>query len=315
MARFTLALALWLFTSTAHAQLTRDAVGNGRSALEAQLTSGARTRTPAFPPGSGAVGPSEERTDFTPFMTLQFRVTQHITRLTPELVLEFDLDAALGVQDHRNAVGDWAGGWIGSPWLGVSVASRSASQTLRASLGIAPPLASLRRELGGEFLPVGGSSGWNAWLAMRGAVPLGFLGLGEWRFANFDVGVDAALIVAPLFSWRESPVAEPPGFAAWAAAGAWLTGHLSSEVDFGARLQAVLGVLHTDASRSFPAMDSTSANVALTPFVRYWFNHAAIQSPAFAELRMNFNFVAPYGPVFATNDSTWSLALAAGTRW
>ena len=44
MARFTLALALWLFTSTAHAQLTRDAVGNGRSALEAQLTSGARLR-------------------------------------------------------------------------------------------------------------------------------------------------------------------------------------------------------------------------------------------------------------------------------
>ena len=46
MARFTLALALWLFTSTAHAQLTRDAVGNGRSALEAQLTSGARAEDP-----------------------------------------------------------------------------------------------------------------------------------------------------------------------------------------------------------------------------------------------------------------------------
>ena len=100
MAHFTLALALWPFTSTAHAQLTRDAVGNGRSALEAQLTSGARLRY-----GSRIEGDplSDVPTTLTPFMTLQFRVTQHITRLTPELVLEFDLDAALGVQDHRNA--------------------------------------------------------------------------------------------------------------------------------------------------------------------------------------------------------------------
>lgn len=172
MARFTLALALWLFTSTAHAQLTRDAVGNGRSALEAQLTSGARTRVLTF---TEPLGEPETSTEFTPFMTLQFRVTQHITRLTPELELEFDLDAALGIQEHRNAVGDWAGGWIGSPWLGVSVASRSAAQTLRASVGIAPPLASLRREQGGEFLPVGGSSGWNAWLAMRARCRWAFL--------------------------------------------------------------------------------------------------------------------------------------------
>ena len=119
-----------------------------------------------------------------------------------------------------------------------------------------------------------------------GAVPLGFLGLGEWRFSNFDVGVDAALILAPLFQWRDSPEAVPTGFAAWAAAGAWLTGHLSTEVDLGVRLQAVAGVLHEDATRFDPSTDTTSAYVALTPFVRYWFNHAAIQSPAFAELRM-----------------------------
>lgn len=312
MARFTLALALWLFTSTAHAQITRDAVGNGRSALEAQLTSGARLRFLTF---TEPFGPTETSVYNIPFVTLQLRVTQHITRLTPELVLEFDLDAALGAQDHRNAAGDWIGGWINSPWLGVSVASRSAPQTLRASVGIAPPLASLRREQGGETLPVGGWSGWNAWSALRGAVPLGFLGLGEWRFSNFDVGVDVALILAPRFPWQDSPTPEPNGFAAWAAAGAWLTGHLSTEVDFGARLQAVAGVVHTDATPFFPAMERSSADVALSPFVRYWFNHAAIQSPAFAELRMNFNFIAPYGPVFVADDSTWSLALAAGTRW
>ena len=56
-------------------------------------------------------------------------------------------------------------------------------------------------------------------------------------------------------------------------------------------------------------MERSSTDVALSPFVRYWFNHAAIQSPAFAELRMNFNFVAPYGPVFvaATPLGHWRL--------
>ena len=314
MSRFTLTLALLLLTTTAHAQQTRDAVGNGRSALEAQLTSGARTRVRSF---TEPLGPTETSTELTPFATLQLRVTQHITRLTPELVLEFDLDAALGVQDHSSPAGEWAGGWIGSPWLGVSIASRSASQTLRASVGIAPPLASLRREFGGENLPVGGWSGWNGWLAGRGVLPFGFLGLGEWRFANFDVGVDVALIIAPLFPWRDSPVREPTGFGAWAAAGAWLTGHLTPELDLGARLQVVASVVDEDASSSPTATDSTSANVALSPFLRYWFSHAASPSPtpAFAELRMNFNFIDPYGPVFVDDDYTWSLALAAGTNW
>lgn len=56
MARLTLILALWLLTSTAEAQLTRDAVGNGRSALETQLTSGARTRTPSTSGSEQAFG-------------------------------------------------------------------------------------------------------------------------------------------------------------------------------------------------------------------------------------------------------------------
>lgn len=164
---------------------------------------------------------------------------------------------------------------------------------------------------------MGGWGGWNAWLAARGVVPLGFLGLGEWRFANFDVGVDVALVVGPLFPWRDTPVAPSSGFAAWAAAGAWLTGHLTPELDLGARLQAVASVLHGDATVFAPAIDATAAHIALSPYLRYWFNRAASPSPApaFAELRMNFNFIEPFGPVFVSNDNVWSLALAAGTSW
>ncbi len=312
MARLTLILTLLLLTSTAHAQLTRDAVGSGRSALEAQLTSGARTRFGVRTDLGPGLPPIVERTQHIPFVTLQFRLTQHITRLTPDLALEFDLDAALAAESFYSSTGEFDGLWLGSPWLGLSVASRSPARTLRASFGVAPPLATLR-EIRVQSVTAGGVGGWNAWLTERELVPIGLLGLGEWRFTHLDVGAELALIVAPF----ASSYLRTWGVVAWAAAGVWLTGHLSNEVDLGARLQGVARFGQYDMYTSTSITESAHMDVSLTPFLRYWLTRAPSPSPvpAFVELRLNFNFVEPYGPVFVANESTWSLAVAIGTNW
>ena len=66
-----------------------------------------------------------------------------------------------------------------------------------------------------------------------------------------------------------------------------------------------------------PGGDSTQLHASLTPFVRYAFTQSPSPSPspAFIEYRLNFNFLAPYGPVFFAESFTWSMALAMGTTW
>jgi hypothetical protein len=225
--------------------------------------------------------------------------------------LEFDLDAALVAEKFYTSRGEWQGFWAGSPWLGLSLASRTAAQTLRVSLGIAPPLSDTRHAFLDFSVTAGGTGGWNEWLTLRNAVPFGFLGLGAWRLNHLDVGVDAALVLAPAYSENTT------GFSGWAAAGVWLTGHLSDEVDLGARLQGILRVSHTDATAYDPAMDSTAGHAALTPFARYWFSRAPSTSPtpAYLELKATFGLVAPNGPVFFADRYTASVAIATGTNW
>jgi len=316
MVRFTLTLALWLFASTAHAQLTRDAVGNGRSALESQLTVGEYLERPSPDRLCSATMPCDVLFPRdVPFVTLQFRLAQHVTQLAPDLALEFDLDAALVAERFYTSRGDWQGFWAGSPWLGLSLASRARAQTLRISLGIAPPVAGTRHASLDFSVSPGGTGAWNEWLTLREAVAVGLLGLGEWRHDHFDVGADAALVIAP----------GADAVSGWAAAGVWLTGHLSDEVDLGARLQGVVRFTHTDSPFALES-DSTAGHAALTPFVRYSlppvsprgeFSRAPSPSPvpAFIELKTTFGFLAPDGPVFLSERYTASLALAAGTNW
>lgn len=302
MTRLLLALALTLLTTTtAHAQLTRDSVGAGRGALDGQLTWGANYR-----PGFGHVPESHAF-----FVTVQFRLVQQVATLAPDLALEFDLDGAIGTAVYTST------GWLGSPWIGLSLASRTESQTLRVSLGVAPPVASIRSTLhGAEDLFPSGWSGWNDWLAARPVIPLGLQSLAEWRFTNLDAGADLALIAGPTFSAEGAPVSDL-SFAAWAAFGTWLTGHLSREFDLGARLQAVGRFMRRNPSMMGPGGDSTQLHASLTPFVRYAFTQSPSPSPspAFIEYRLNFNFLAPYGPVFFAESFTWSMALAMGTTW
>ena len=289
-----------LLTSTAHAQLTQDAAREGRGSLDLQSTAGAIYRH-----GFGDV-----HAVHAPFVTLQARLVQHITQLTSEVALEFDLDAALGA-------GGYYAGWFGSPWLGLSIASRSPTQTLRLSLGVAPPVSSIQSTLyGAEDFFVSGWNGWYAWTAARPAIPVGLLAMAEWRSTELDVGADLALIAGPTFTAEGAPVNDV-SFFAWGAVGAWLTGHLSREVDLGARLQAVGRFVRRNPSSAGPGGDSTQLDASLTPFLRHWTSRAAHPSPgvAFVEWRLNFNFLAPYGPVFIARDFAWSLALAMGTHW
>jgi hypothetical protein len=71
------------------------------------------------------------------------------------------------------------------------------------------------------------------------------------------------------------------------------------------------------ARREGSVRAGTQLDASLTPFLRHWTSRAAHPSPgvAFVEWRLNFNFLAPYGPVFIARDFAWSLALAMGTHW
>lgn len=302
MKRLLLALALTLLATPVHAQRTQDAAGAGRGALELQLTSGAayeEERLGGHIPATHA-----------PFVTLQVRLTQHIARLTPDTALELDLDAAVGA-------GGYYAGWAPSPWLGLALASRTEEQTLRMVLGVAPPVASIQdaRSLAADIL-TGGWNGWNEWLGARPVVPFGLQAMAEWRFTNLDVGADAALIAGPTFTAEGAPLTNAAYFA-WAAAGAWLTGHLASDIDLGARLQAVGRFTQTNASAMAAASGAFRVHASLTPYLRILTEHSPSPAPwpSFLEFRLNFNFVEPYGPVFLTDNFHWSLALAMGTNW
>lgn len=293
-----------LLSGTAHAQLTQDAARQGRGSFDLQTGAGAVYRR----------GFSDVPEVHAPFVTLQARLVQHITQLSPDISLEFDLDAALGA-------GGYYAGWVGSPWLGLSIASRSEGQTLRLSAGTAPPVSSIQSTLyGAEDIFVGTWNGWNTWLAARPAIPVGVLGMAEWRFTELDVGADFALIAGPTFSADGAPVTSD-AFFAWGALGAWLTGHLSRDVDLGARVQAVGRFTRRNPSgfgATFdPGGDFTRLDASLTPFFRYWTSRTPhpSPSPAFVEFRFNFNFLAPYGPVFLSSGYTWSLVFVLGTHW
>ena len=303
----TLLLALSL-ASTASAQQTRDSVGSGRSALDVEITSGARTT-------HDVLGEGERRyTLHRPFALVRFRLVQHVTRLAPNLALEFELDAALHADRSYAPSGAYAGFWAGSPWLGLGIAHRTPSQTLRVSVGLAPPLTTTRRtDL--ESLAAPGLGRWNEWLTSPNIVPLGVQLMGEWRFTHFDVGADAALILAPSFSHAGSR-GEQPNYAFWAATGVWLTGHLNEQIDLGARLQWVAIAAHYDSPRADGVSSPSLRGVMLMPYVRYVFprNHAALE-PSYFELRTNINLVERDGPFLIANEFVWSLGVAAGTNW
>lgn len=309
MSRFTFVLALTLLSlmaNTGRAQVTRDAAGSGRSAFDLSIVGGVRVaRIP--------------ETLEQPFVVVQSRLTQHIARLSSDLALEFDLDGALVAENQDDASGVMRSLWFGSPWLGLGVASRTPSQTLRLSLGAAAPLAGMRG-IPWESISAAGMGGWSAWLMERGVLPFGVQGLAEWRFAHLDVGAEAALVVAPSLPGAETAFRVSAVFG-WAAAGLWLTGHLTPEVDLGARLQAIARIVHTDAMDTTPAMERTGAHASLTPFVRYWFSRGVqgrpspSPMPAFFEFRVHFNFVAPEGPALFADNYTWALAFALGTTW
>jgi len=302
MLRLALLLALTLLTTPVHAQRTQDAAGEGRGGLEMQLTSGAAYEAERL----GGHIP----TVHAPFVTLQVRLTQQITRLAPDTVLELDLDAAVGGSGFYV-------GWAGSPWLGLGLASRTEEQTARVVLGVAPPVASIQASSGRfEDVLTGGWNGWNEWLGARPVVPFGLQAMAEWRFTELDVGADLALIGGPTFSAEGAPLTDAAYFA-WAAIGAWLTGHLSGDIDLGARLQAVGRFMQTNASASGAAAGTFRVHASLTPYLRILTSQARSPSPwpSFLEFRLNFNFVEPYGPVFLANNFHWSLALATGTHW
>lgn len=293
----TLLLALSL-ASRASAQQTRDSVGSGRSALDVAFISGARTNY---------------RETSNPFSVVQFRLVQHIAMLAPSLALEFELDASLFADAYISSIRVDGGLTLGSPWLGLGIAHRSDSQTLRASVGVAPPLATVR----GTPLMPGGSAGmgrWNEWLAEISLVPMGLNLMGAWRFTEVEVGVDAALIVSPGFTYA-SRRGDEPTFAAWGALGVWLTGHLSESFDLGARVQWVTGFTQRDPL-VIESHETILSGVLLTPFVRYVFaQERAALDPSYVELRTHFNVIAPDGPFLIANEFTWSLGVAAGTNW
>lgn len=296
------ALIVALCASPASAQQTRDLVRDGHGGLRVQLDVGQVRETPVSCPRGPC--PTEER--HTVAMVVELH--QRMATLAENLHLEFDLEAIAGFTEttYTGASEDdvW---WFGSPWLGASIAHRTAAQTMRLSLGIAPPLRTVMRE-NGMPSEVGGLWGrWNEWLGLPAMVPLGLLGMTEWRGADVDIGIDAAVILAPVFN-TDPTISRPANrLFSWTGLGFWLGGHVLPQLDLGFRTQGVLRVTHT---WGVPGYRNTDADVQLSvaPFIRVLFQ------PFFAELRVHLNLNTPYGPPLDANGILM-VNLQVGGRW
>ena len=303
-----LALIVALCASPASAQQTRDLVRDGHGGLRVQLDVGQVRVT-----GMGCM-PTPCGTFERYAVGLTVELHQRIATLSPDLHLEFDLEAIAGLSEMQDDFGRFNGQWLGSPWLGVSVAQRTAAQTMRLSLGIAPPLRTALRRFGAIDDATGLWGRWNQWLGMPSMVPVGLLGMSEWRGGVVDVGIDAALIFAPTFNAEPSIVVPALGFWAWVGMGVWIGGHVTPDLDLGVRAQAVLRVANRFGMPGFEGMVDTHVQVSAVPFVRYSFPTRDHSRPWFAELRVQLNLNEPFGPPLGANG-LWAVNLQVGSSW
>jgi hypothetical protein len=307
---FTLMFAL-LVASKVHAQQTRDLVRDGHGGLRVQVDVGQVRIT-----GMGCT-PAPCSTFERYALGLTVELHQRITTLSPDLHLEFDLEAIAGLSEMQDDFGRFNGQWLGSPWLGVSVAQRTATQTMRLSLGVAPPLRTAVRRFGSTDDPTGLWGRWNQWLGMPSMVPVGLLGMSEWRGAVVDVGIDAAAVLAPTFNAEPGIVVPALGLWAWVGMGVWVGGHVTPNLDLGARAQAVLRIANRFGMPGFPGMVDAAVQVSAEPFIRYRFpasESSDNSSPWFAELRVQLNLNEPFGPPLGANG-LWAMNLQVGSSW
>jgi hypothetical protein len=104
---FTLMFAL-LVASKVHAQQTRDLVRDGHGGLRVQVDVGQVRIT-----GMGCT-PAPCSTFERYALGLTVELHQRITTLSPDLHLEFDLEAIAGLSEMQDDFGRFNGQWLGS---------------------------------------------------------------------------------------------------------------------------------------------------------------------------------------------------------
>jgi hypothetical protein len=254
-----------------------------------------------------------------PFVNLALDAQGRFTSLDGDVLgLELEGSFRLGYfEPHdpwREASAPWA-----ALWLGGAVAHRTPSLTVRGGVGVGPPLRSLVSYNLDESQLAAGWGDWERWLVIDQVVPFGLRGSFEARLGDLDVGGELALIAAPCLEGEE-PIRRlgnrRTGTFFWAAAGAWLTGHVSDVLSVGLRVQGVATIFHgaTPPAVVPPIIDTTwwdhrtetDFQLSAVPFVRLTF------APAYLELRWQVNLDEPHGPIFAGPAPVWALALRGG---
>lgn len=131
-----------------------------------------------------------------PIVAGSLDVQARVARLSPEVGLEVDGGLRFGYLEPESfsTAGDppWA-----SMWLGVAIAHRTPTLTVRGGLGLAPPLRTAVTPHIEEWQLASSWGNWDQWLVVEQVVPFGLRGLVESRLGDVDVGGDAALILGP----------------------------------------------------------------------------------------------------------------------
>jgi hypothetical protein len=164
-----------LYVGEARAQLrTGDRVITHANAFDTELDVGLGLHRDDPPPAClpGIACDTSPSFRATSFGTLVLDATARVATLEPDLFLEIEGDARLGLVESYRADGSWNGLWLSNPWVAIAIAMRRVDHTARASLGIAPPLRTLHWTVIDTPVP-GAWLGWDAWLSAWGVVPVG----------------------------------------------------------------------------------------------------------------------------------------------